>query len=169
MIATIVTAGFSSDFFGIIVVMVVIGRIIGAIKKASSGGGATEPSPGAQRKLETDLERFFQNIAGQSESLAVEHVPPPPPVPAVSVARRKVASEKRTAAPVPKARPVSSKPAAWGTESYGMDAAVPNRATCTETGQSSRAEIVAMLKEKNSIRNAVILREVLGPPVAMRG
>jgi hypothetical protein len=162
--ASIVTAGIEA-LLPIIIVFVVIGRIFAAIKKASSG---SQPTPGAagRPKIEQDLQKFFENIANQ-QGPAQEEQPPPPPVP-VTTARRAQAipTARRAEAPAPQPvvaaapMPYTTDPTPWSGKPFGPDA--PKRSTCSSRGTHPRAELVRMLKDGNSIRKAVLLREILG-------
>ena len=170
MTASIVTAGIEG-LLPIIIVFVVIGRIFAAIKKASSG---SQPTPGAagRPKIEQDLQKFFENIANQ-QGPAQEEEPPPPPVP-VATARRAQAipTARRAEAPAPQPvvaaapTPYMTAPTPWSGKPFGPDA--PKRSTCSSRGTHPRAQLVSMLRDEDSIRKAVLLREILGAPVSMR-
>lgn len=174
VIGSIVIAG-PEGIVPVIIVLVVIGKIIKAIKEASSQTPRT-PSPSApparKQRLEQDLEKFFQKLADP----ATQAPAPPPPVPAAArPARRAVpvaqdspppppqAARRVQAAQAPKAKPK------WGTEHYGVDRSAHQRANCAYTAKKSRQEIISMIKDDESIRKAILLREILGPPVSLRG
>ena len=178
MLATRVTAGID-DFLGIIIFLVVIGRIVAAIKKATSGASAGKKAPGGKRQLEKDLERFFENLANQDGDRVTDIAPPPPPVPvAVKQAPRRAAPvAARRAQPVVAATPAPTSAVAfnppppkpskvWSGRPFGPS--VPTGATCSQTGSVARTDIVRTLKNKDDIRQAILLREILGPPVSMR-
>ncbi len=171
VIASIVLAG-PEEIVPVIIVLVVIGKIIKAIKEAASKG-SSPARPAGKQKLEQDLERFFKNLTDQDGPI---QAPPPPPVPAAArPARRRAASAQETPPPPPKAvRPIPAARApklqpVWGSDNYGLDDSAHGRASCSYTAKESRREIIAMIKDSNSIKKAVLLREILGPPVSMRG
>lgn len=167
--SSIVTAGLE-DFLPIIIFFVVIGRIFAAIKKTSSGKQNAPGTPASRPKLETDLQKFFENIANQQGG--AQEPPPPPPVPVARKRARAIPKARVVEAleplPVAAAAPApyqtESKP--WSGKPFGP--AVPERSTCSVSQSQSRAELVNMLKDEDSIRKAVLLREILGPPVSMR-
>lgn len=175
MLANIVTAGFD-NFIGIIIFLVVIGRIIGAVKKSASGAGSSAKTPGGERKVENDLEKFFASLANQNAGYAQEKQPPPPPIPAAVVKkapRRAVAVPRKPLQPSPSTPPATMEwqpPEAaeipWRGKPFGPS--VPTGATCSEGASKARADIVRMLKDRNDIRTAIVLREILGPPVSLR-
>ena len=183
MLASLNLAGFE-NVFGILVFFIIIGRAIAAIRKAASGGkkpSAPRASSG-KRKVEHDLENFFKNLAEQAGGQE-KTSPPPPPVPTQS-ARTVMpppppAAARRTAAPVRRKRTVEpvkpvaqtlkvTQPRTVAAASFSITGMMPKRAG-TQPGMSSQArqEIIGMLRDQDSIRKAVVLREILGPPVSM--
>ena len=166
-------------FVPLIIVLVVVAKIAQAIKEASSGSGkSSSGSPDKARKIEQDLEKFFQSISDQNTAAE----PPPPPIPAarkkpVPRARRVEAPPpppmpRKAAARLPKAPVWGSDDygvdASWGSDNYGIDAATPKGASCSYSSKEARREIIDMINDPDSIKKAVLLREILGPPVSMR-
>ena len=169
----------------VIIFLVVIGKIIKTIKDAASKGAAPPQRNAVKKqKLEEDLERFFERLATQSGP-AEEAAPPPVPAAAKSIPKAKpvvvqAAPAQQKREPKPAARPAAAvelkpqqvtvlRPAqAWGGVDYGMQASVPKGAVCSYGPAAARKEIVAMIKDDKSIRKAMLLREILGPPVSLR-
>lgn len=178
-------AGFE-DVFGIIIFLVVIGRIISSIKSAASAPG----KPAAPKaEMDPDLERLFKALTGQPmpeevKSAPAPQPPPPPPVPVAKVKAKPAApASAPVAAPPPKraqrveriqpVKPLRSvqdlvRPSRnWGNVSFNLGGAGSPAGKSAAT-RAARAEIMQMLQDGNSVRKAVLLREILGPPVSMR-
>lgn len=165
--------------FLFVVVISIIVQIIKAAKQGSATGG-TPPTPGGGDSQEysappDELRAFLEKLGASVQPPSVPRPPPPVPraaVPAIvaPVGQHRPSSptaepaSPSTPAELPRARQEPAPPAvtfsapAW---------AVPMAAE----RQKSRATagIVRMLKQAGSARQAIVLREILGPPVAMRG
>lgn len=179
MTDAVFNAGFE-DFFGIIIFLVVIGRIISSIKNTAS---APKPKPNAPpQNVNPDLERFFKALTGQplQEKITEEQQdpPPPPPVPVVKSRPAPVVVSATTTVPR-RAQPLRSvskiktiktiqRPAQkWGNVSFNLGGADSPAGKSAAT-RAARAEVMQMLRDNNSIKKAVLLREILGPPVSLR-
>lgn len=171
-------AGFE-DFFGIIIFLVVIGRIISSIKNAAS---APKPAAPPAQNVNPDLERLFKALTGQAVPEEVTAKPPaPPPPPPVPVARTRPApvvipakaTVPRRAQPlqslsrITTARNIKRPSQNWVNASLNLGGAGSPAGKSAAT-RAARADVMQMLHNSNSIKKAVLLREILGPPASLR-
>lgn len=166
----------SGDAFGVLVVVaIVIFNIARWLKKASSG--AVPPQQGQQQQsssIETDLEVFLRRIAGVNlEEAQTPDVQSPPPLP--KAVKKPVIKIKQESAfiqppPVPEIPTVPRDLSFQRAESLKQSQASAYAHTPSGASENMhRKGIIQDLKNGNSIKKAIILREILGPPLALRG
>ncbi len=181
----IIRAGIDDLIPVVIILTVIISRII----KAATQGKPLAPPPPADRmrptpqppvrQPEEELREFLQALSGVAQTRSEPLPSPPPPVPAQRpVAHKRFqappkpsratqpAKPVRTARPAPQPAPTPArKPAPF----WNQPAPAP-RPVIVEACElnPSRAELNKHLEDARSLRGAWILREVLGPPVALR-
>ena len=150
-------------FWVIVVVVTVIVKAVNAVKrKAGSparhvvrpGGPSKRPAAAPQQEL-TD---FLRSLA---EGLQIET---PKPVPAA--APRRPAERVQTASPPPKRAAVKKTPAEATATAPTETDAYALRQPATEAGRDT--VWLRRLYSLESARNAILLREILGPPVSVR-
>lgn len=175
----VVMAG-SDEFITFLVVAgIVIAQVVRAIKKAKKG---PSPAPGQTPDTgqEQELQTFLQRLAGGQPPQAPPTVMPvAPPPQSIAVAQPRVSPPTpRTqshvphaplTAPPPAPRPAPVKVAA--TTPVVARAATPSPAAkCNIPKSSDRGSNIAqLLSDPASVRDMVVLREILGPPLALRG
>lgn len=172
--ALIYAGGF--DFVGVIIFLVVLSKIIAAVKNASASGRQTKTDGTEGRNVASDLEKFFQGLAEGKIEVQDETPPGPPPLPAAAMASHsyaKRAASSGTRPPIAERRPDQTRKTypgyAPGTDrGFSITSAIPKRAMPSASAPRPRLDIMKMLKDNQSTRKAVVLREILGPPVSMR-
>lgn len=157
------------DLIGVVVFFIVIARIIGALKK-----NLTKPDPNtahdAPQPQENTLQSFFEMLEQQARKPAV---PPPTPYPP-SVPKKERPTQQTSVRTVT----VSQKPEK---ESIPKTFFVPDvispqhpglskKSDPAEINESSklRAAIIEDVRTASSLKKALVLSEVLGPPVGLR-
>jgi hypothetical protein len=156
-------------FWFLVAVIWIVAQIVKARKRKESQPVQTtfeETPPSAEDELRTFLESLSSSARPQQEV-----TPPPLPVSPAVVRPRTAASDVRD----PNARmiPVSAPPvvdvppppppAAQRVDAYGIvrDAAHVYRTRAREA-------LLGQLRKRESVRQAVLLREVIGPPLALQ-
>lgn len=180
------------DIESIIIGLVIFGSIVGKIMKATKSDGSKQkgasartraPSASPSKRIsnaQSELEAFLStlnNAAAPQKAQAAP--PPPPPVPRPT--------ERRQAPPRPptvrRAKPqyikqttlpkvhmqAPAEPDCDERDHTDQEVSTDLHAYCESSGRSAFAESIGDdLINKQSIRKAIILREILGPPVALR-
>jgi hypothetical protein len=162
------------DLQSIIFGLIIFGSIIGKIKKASSSGrenqkGATgqsgPPSSTPSKstsEVQTELEDFLKTLVGGNAPVTAPTPQAPPPMPAVI---KQTPKNKPLAPPLPQ-KPVASRTSTKTEEDYTCDATMKLE---TLNRKSAFAKSISTdLRENMSVRKAIALREILGPPIALR-
>lgn len=164
--------GFGEIVWVIIALVVVIVRIIRS-RRETVVPPQSPHSPGQPRAPQSDpqaeLQRFLRALAGEEEPVQVRPPqPPPPPQQARRVQRAPrptpvpVATPAMATAPLSKVGEASAEPATAG---VGItDLAAGNTAGAARL----RANLLRDLRQPQALRKGILLREILGPPVAMR-
>ena len=188
---TPIAAGAEGVFWFIVMVFVIISQIAKASKKKTPPDrkpqipGASASSP--EEELGDFLKRLSQGYEEPSSEpppIAVPMPPPPRPrarpasVPAratnVTQPVQRQIQEARAvrppAAPIVAPKPVVSAPAI---QVSGLPAAASPALAGTHEAVSvptnkRRDALVAILKNRGSVEEGILLREILGPPLAMR-
>lgn len=193
-----VTAGFDAVIFLVIVVATIVAQVVKAARRV---GTTPPPETRSMGGGPDELRRFLESLGGAQEQprppssqpparpiaeqrpmaqrqvpLAGSKLPPPPPLPGFTPARRVA----RPTAPIPRATPVSFTPPAVArkpavpapkpsVDVYKVkQGAYLSREGVKETPELRRESILRKLLHKRSVREAIVLREVLGPPVGLR-
>ena len=193
----IVADGFEAIFWIVVIVGSLIAQIVKASRQGKQRrdamGEAPQAGPGGERPQSApneDLEAFLRNLSGEKPRRRKTTSPPPPPPPPPPLASPAQAARRRKKPPVPRAKPavprakpvasvpppVTAKRAAARRQPAG--AAEQDRtwrlrtksayALKKEQAERKRSELLDALDGADSIRKAVLLREILGPPVALR-
>ena len=191
-----IAAGDGGIVWFIFIVAVIISKIIKASKESSksksqpvSSGSSSKPYAAP----EEELQKFLASLTGQTQS-----APPPVPAPPKRVASPPAQPTQRPAAPVPvmktpqvRRQPARAKPVAppppplRGQRRTPVAASKPRPAVvrhdqkphgaydeecgvCLDEGIVKREDLILDLKGSHSLKKAIVLREVLGPPIALR-
>ena len=160
----------------IIALVVVIARIIRAQRE--TGVQPQSPDPSRQPRPpegnpQAELQRFLRTLAGEEEPVQAPHTQPPPPPPQ---ARRVQPAARRAPrpAPVPVARPAMAvTPKGQTRQGTGKEAVAGLGLTDLSAGNTAtqtrlQADLRRDLRQTHALRRGILLREILGPPVAMR-
>lgn len=155
--------------WAIFIIISVVAQIIKARKKSANQEPMQPESKGDNRapaKSEDDLRQFLEKLAGgrpqrtapAEVNIPQQVVPPrPPPTP------RQAPPQPRPQRPQPK--PVASPPPTPPT----TDAQPVNAAKRTNTIAGALQNLLrAELQQGDSIQKAIVLREILGPPIGLK-
>ncbi len=172
----------------IIVIVSVIAQIVKSAKKGAAqapgkatGAGESPPrgTNGQNREFvapDEALQDFLRTLSGEKPAAKTAAASP-----VQAISRRRGLSQSRAAAqtqPRPSAMrdnrppPVTSRPPAAIRSSVGsvQDSVVLEKFAARKTSASILGEAIRKdLSDAQAIRKAIVLREVLGPPVALRG
>lgn len=159
--------------------------------------GGDSPPPRTASDPAADLRRFLSELSGEPESQSAPPPPPPPPAPARQMAARPHAqysrqstearsvrrkevrrsdaadarSESLRRAAVTAAAPLTVPRS--GTmqqlrEQMARAAAKKSRIAAHAAAGTETIDIIHMLQKRRSLRQAFVLREILGPPRALQ-
>lgn len=174
----------------VIIVIAILAQIIKVAKGAKPGiskPGQQQSDGGGYTAPEDELKKFLESLSGKIPIPEINDAPPPLPLPVSQRQVRKIKTQESVSIPVIKEvltvesaydiresnKPVlaSSPPPppevpqpAMASDRYDKPATVHIR---RETSQF-RADLVHELIKRESIRKAVVLREILGPCIALR-
>jgi len=169
--------GLDDILVGIVILVIVILRIARAAsasqerqQRGPERGGEGAARPGADPQEE--LQRFLRTLAGEEQE---KPAPRPPPPPRAATARpqrtapspRKDKPARQTPASHPQ-RPRTKMPATPAAPHIGSTAVTDLGARNAVRMARRRAELRRDLRRPESLRGAILLREVLGPPLALR-
>lgn len=169
----VVPAGFAALIPVVIILVSIVAQLVKAGKRTSAGErpprpGTPSESPGGE------LQDFLRSLSGQQTppEPATLRVPPPPPPPAP--APQKV---RAVHSPAPKKRVVQKPPPPPG-QTQPVSAKVQQPASLTPTPVAAPARepaprllgrnVALLFRDRTSLREAIVLREVLGPPLGAR-
>jgi hypothetical protein len=156
IVPILVKAGGAEDFIGFIFFVIVI-SVVNRLKKAAEQrtGEQKQRKGGQYAAPRQELQNFLKGLQEQTTGTPAV-VPPPAP------ARRALAPSDP---PQVSRQPV---PAAVAPTQRRAPESVPQRSTVQGRRRAACANAVAWLKhDGDSLRRAIIAREVLGPPVAL--
>ena len=142
------------DLFGVVVFIVIVAvNIIKFVKKGSRPERPKDLSGSQQESSQDELRSFLESLSGVQQPKP-QYVTPTPPAPPPAPVQ--VASAKKT---VHTSRP-PAKP-------------VKRVATIVDTTTENHTNIIRNavgndLVSKKSLRKAIILREIIGPPLALQ-
>ena len=147
------------DFDAVFWIVVVLATIVTQIIKAAKRGAKPAPrEPSEPGSPQGALENFLRGLSDIEQPAGPPYAPPqvPPPVPRVAV----------QAPPQVAPAPAHAAPKAPLPVAHVAPAARRPRAS---RSCPKKAGIAAELMRTGSLRMAVLYREILGPPVAVRG
>ena len=165
-----------------LIVLLVIGGIIvslvkkaGAKQKKSASAQTPPPTPEPREKIPFTKEEWTQYLASQKIAPKTAAKPTPPVKPAVPTTLNE---SLRPAAPKAQTAPIISvKPAEPDTEGFSTEGEATaehaehmRRMIAAETEARERRETARELRRVNRerLRAAIVLREVLDPPISVR-
>ncbi|MCK5850673.1 MAG: hypothetical protein KAH23_07125 [Kiritimatiellae bacterium] len=151
------------DLFGIFVFLAIVAvNIIKFVKKGSNAEQPRNIQGSPQESQQDELKAFLESLSGvqQPAPAAIPTPPPPPPVrpKQVTVARHKTPAATPQAVTTPVV--LTTKPAPRS------DVIV--KKTANIQPNIIRNTIGADLTKNTSLRKAIVLREILGPPLALQ-
>ena len=166
-----IAAGSGDNYIFVLVVLAtIIAQIVKAVRKASprtpasAGPRPADPTPDRAPAAPNDeLQQFLQSLTGVAPpkpapvpppvAQVVAPVTPPPPPPALKVLE-----------------PVAPEPFMPPADAGGMHNHDPYKKAKASAGKPrlERDDIVKDIEHPGSLKKAIILREVLGPPLAFR-
>jgi hypothetical protein len=163
----VVASGDIGDIVGPIIVFIVIAvQLMRAAKifaKNKPGGQRPAPRPHSSQPDES-LRDFLESLSGESrpgskplpESTPQVEAPPPVPPPMFVITRHTPAQPIPIVAQIVPDKPVPVK------------MTVPQRATRPAGSGRRLSDVIGRLGNRHLLREAIILREVLGPPLGER-
>lgn len=182
-------AGIDPDL--IIVAVIIVGSIIGQIMKAAKGGtpakrqgaepGGENTPPATNRNVtdaQRELEEFLQSLAGVPKQQPASP-PTPPPIkkttPAASQKRHTPPPVKKPPLPQQRRKPAPAIQPQRPVLSQVKLQSSPVTADITTLGMGGSAKHSKLrrllnkdLQSSDSLRKAIVLREVFGPPLGLR-
>lgn len=182
-----IAAGGEGIFWLIVVVFVIVSQIAKAAKKGSSPQG-TPPFGGPDATSpEEELSDFLKRLT-EGARQQTQHRPAPPPLPAAAhrppplptrgARRENTTLASQRAKPQPRRRehtaaetitPAMERPVASSAAQIMANAVrVATPMADTPAPSRMRKGIMNQLKDTPSVRTAILLREVLSPPLAFR-
>jgi len=170
-----IRAGVEDWFPLLIIFSVIVTQILKASRAAKprpppEGGAAERRPPRPLTDASDELREFFEQLSGGK---APPSRPAPPPVPAAArpaapaAARRPGRGKPAEPPPVPAAPRAVPASAAGPGRPIGIRRQAPRRRPRTEIAPRLE-EIVGRLDDRRALARAMVLREVLGPPVGLR-
>jgi hypothetical protein len=152
--------------WGLFIIITVISQIIKNAKKVSSQAPGKTGSDDNQRKPPGDeLREFLEQLSGQQAQPVRPAAPKPPPRPIVqqrTQPKARKAKKVENATPL-KITPPKNKPRIEPDHVVRIEKLTqPKRAS--EWHKTLRRE----LKDLDATRRAIVMREILGPPLALR-
>jgi hypothetical protein len=182
-------AASGGDLFPLVIIVV---AILAQIIKAAKGPKPTITQPGQQHAddggfsaPQDELKKFLESLTGGTTTTAAE-IPPPVPQPAPKPqpriikaqqpARPAVVSRSKTTAPAEMPYVIATPDTAVAVEAFQT---IPEQAKCQarnlrptlhthKEAHHFRSLIACQLSNRDSLRNAILLREILGPCLALR-
>jgi len=158
----IAAGGFDLFIWLIIIAATIIAQIVKAGRKV---GGSVSPDTPRPRSVgpapQDELRDFLQTLSRTEQppqAIARPAAPPPPP----PARARPVAMPIHAPRPEPRAMPLTPRRPARHT------AAKPARTAPQRVPGSRSIQVARELGQKESLRKAILLREILGPPLALR-
>ena len=156
----------------IIIVASIVAQVIKSAREAGPGRkslhpNAPPPVPPTGPSSEADeLRQFLESLGGAQQTTA-PRPPPPPPRP---TARRPAPPPVPTATVTPAApvRPVPRRRAAAPTAPIAPAPATKRRRVNRTRNAVQRKVLMMAVRDRDTLQEAILLREVLGPPIAMR-
>lgn len=160
---------------GAIVLLVWIANTIKERAKAAPKPPPLPPQPGEEAKPANDLQAFLADVRRQIEEAVnpppkVQPPPLPPPLPQSEI-RRPRKRRRGNDQPVPiQAEPASLPPPPLPPVTMPSMPAMerPAIADVARRGNSSARDAVRLLTSRSTLASAIVLQEVLGPPLAKR-
>lgn len=180
-----------ADLEGLIFLLIIAGSVISRILKARKDFNQARPAEanekgpftgsGSDADPAADLRRFFEELSGADTS-GRPPPPVPPPVPPAAALPRDTRSFTKTPearAHYTQARPVAKRTSRKTVQVPGGKIPVTKDKLIEKTAgkvvkiqvgnqKTSHSGIMRMLKQRNTVRTAVVLREILGPPHALQ-
>ncbi len=154
-------------FWLVIIAASIIAQVVKASKRmVPPGEPATDDriSRDAMDGVSPDMElRDFLRRLGVTQT--VEHPSPPPPPPPPATSRRQAPTTRRADRPAPTPAPVR---AATPARPRQKAAAVPATGKAIPGPQTPSPSLRRLLAHPMGLRQGILLREILGPPVALR-
>lgn len=173
----------ASDVSGLFWLVVIVVTVIAQIVKAKQQFNKSRPGqvraptaepdrmPEADRTPEEELREFLRSLTGAPPARrpAPMVVPAPPPAARPAPKRRAVATPRRVAAPPPLAPPTQApvQASVWENVVNHDNAYAETRMDRSES-TGKRKAVLAAMKDGRSLRQAFLLRTILGPPVTLR-
>jgi len=162
----------------VIIAATIIAQVVKLFRRARPQQPSAPPATGEQQAPQDELSEFLRQLTGAPQRppsapapTPAAAPPAPPPVPEAPKAaaarpverpRRAAARRVQSVAPTRPIAPAEPQPAA----SMDDDAYKAHR----RSGMASalQLQVLGMVRDKNGLRQAVLLREILGPPRAVR-
>jgi len=187
----IAEAKFEGMFWLIVIVVTIVTQIIKASKRGAVPPPASEPGPDEDEGYtapDDELREFLESLAGappKPKPPAPRTAPPlvqprptvaPPPPPTPAPVQRRAASPpvRRAPAPAPR-RAARPQPIPTVTAAQKPTALPSAEIRTIEVRGSARPRVsvlgkalVSQLREGNALHRAVLMREILGDPIALR-
>lgn len=182
----IAASGGEGLFWLAVAIFVIISKIVQASKKNAPPTRKPDQPDAADFSPEEELRDFLKRLSPGTESvpppMPQPQRPVPPPLPAQAArtttssqpgaARaRQPATPTRAAAPkarpVPLPQPLPAQEVVAAVKREPVRSRAPAAAVPAPENQR-RAALIADLRNRESLREAIILREILGPPLALR-
>jgi hypothetical protein len=163
----------------VFVVISIVAQIIKAKKNATPQspdefGDADAPQRPVATSREDELRKFMETLRGGTATARPVVAAPPPPPPA-----RRVPQTVRRAAPVaqrkdiqrtsPKAKSIAIMPEQKSSQKKRSDPVTLTRIGGTSAKTSALKRLIREeLRQKDATRKSLVLREILGPPLALK-
>ncbi|MBN2301975.1 MAG: hypothetical protein JXN60_05605 [Lentisphaerae bacterium] len=163
----------------IVVIAVIIAQLIKAITKRASKMQAPDSATTGDISPNEELQAFLRNLTGIEPTPITPPPPPPvlrpsPPVkPRPAVAKppqpaRRVQSKKRNIQPAPAIQPAVHRQIKQKTASQQAGTRVAIQPITTKRRAINGPDIGKLLRNAQSAKEIIAMREILGPPLAMR-